>query len=281
MPAGLSSRLQRLEHDPPTMANTAQIVVEALTRNVKEDHVREIFGKYGIIKDLKMPMNPTCALMMQSAQLQKCTMHNLMVQEFKSPLYSLPAAFRDHHRQRAEVHRHARGSMMITMVMEADVAGVVAQGDHPVHTDRLPWMLPDGTAPHREDGRPSVEGGTGDEAGVDKAAVEVDLYDHGRILDHEVGLRVGVDLVHPSVDQCREHRRDVMGVAEGGGEATGDGIRHLPGVGGAVVVVVEEEGEEALATVPMAVPVLATVVGAEIGDDRLVYNVMEDFIQWQ
>ena len=37
-----------------------QIVVEALTRNVKEDHIREIFGKYGVIKDVRMPMNPTC-----------------------------------------------------------------------------------------------------------------------------------------------------------------------------------------------------------------------------
>ncbi|KAI4668306.1 uncharacterized protein J4E78_002130 [Alternaria triticimaculans] len=36
-----------------------EIVVEALTRNVKEDHVREIFGKYGVIKELTMPMNPT------------------------------------------------------------------------------------------------------------------------------------------------------------------------------------------------------------------------------
>ncbi|KAF2025997.1 hypothetical protein EK21DRAFT_49805, partial [Setomelanomma holmii] len=35
------------------------IVVEALTRNVKEDHIREIFGKYGVIKDLRMPLNPT------------------------------------------------------------------------------------------------------------------------------------------------------------------------------------------------------------------------------
>ncbi|KAI4955324.1 hypothetical protein J4E91_001182 [Alternaria rosae] len=35
------------------------IVVEALTRNVKEDHVREIFGKYGVIKELTIPMNPT------------------------------------------------------------------------------------------------------------------------------------------------------------------------------------------------------------------------------
>ncbi|KAF3036192.1 hypothetical protein E8E12_006250 [Didymella heteroderae] len=37
---------------------SAKIVVEALTKNVKEDHIREIFGKYGTIKDLRMPMNP-------------------------------------------------------------------------------------------------------------------------------------------------------------------------------------------------------------------------------
>ena len=43
-----------------TLLIVQQIVVEALTRNVKEDHVREIFGKYGVIKDLRMPMNPTC-----------------------------------------------------------------------------------------------------------------------------------------------------------------------------------------------------------------------------
>ncbi|KAG9191950.1 hypothetical protein G6011_10684 [Alternaria panax] len=40
-----------------TLLSLRQIVVEALTRNVKEEHVREIFGKYGVIKDLKMPMN--------------------------------------------------------------------------------------------------------------------------------------------------------------------------------------------------------------------------------
>ncbi|KAI8936800.1 hypothetical protein NX059_006042 [Plenodomus lindquistii] len=64
-------KVQRYEYDRPAnqlrcdsnhrapAANTTQIVVEALTRNVKEDHVREIFGKYGVIKDVQMPMNPT------------------------------------------------------------------------------------------------------------------------------------------------------------------------------------------------------------------------------
>jgi hypothetical protein len=37
-----------------------QIVIQQLTKNVKEDHLREIFGKYGPIKDLKLPMNPEC-----------------------------------------------------------------------------------------------------------------------------------------------------------------------------------------------------------------------------
>ena len=37
-----------------------QIVVEALTKNVKEAHIREIFSKFGAIKDLRMPMNPVC-----------------------------------------------------------------------------------------------------------------------------------------------------------------------------------------------------------------------------
>ncbi|KAF2687146.1 RNA-binding domain-containing protein [Lentithecium fluviatile CBS 122367] len=37
---------------------TAQIVVEQLSKNVNEGHLREIFGKYGPIKDLSLPMNP-------------------------------------------------------------------------------------------------------------------------------------------------------------------------------------------------------------------------------
>ncbi|KAF2747309.1 RNA-binding domain-containing protein [Sporormia fimetaria CBS 119925] len=37
---------------------TGQIVVENLTKNVNEGHLYEIFGNYGRIKDLKLPMNP-------------------------------------------------------------------------------------------------------------------------------------------------------------------------------------------------------------------------------
>jgi RNA recognition motif-containing protein len=71
--SGISSKFGRnrfwLSLVEITVTDSSQIVVEALTRNVKEDHVREIFGKYGIIKDLRMPMNPTCT----SFHLVHCT----------------------------------------------------------------------------------------------------------------------------------------------------------------------------------------------------------------
>lgn len=42
-----------------------QIVVERLTKNVNEDHLYEIFGQYGSIKDLDLPINRQC----ESSQL--------------------------------------------------------------------------------------------------------------------------------------------------------------------------------------------------------------------
>ncbi|KAI4102459.1 MAG: hypothetical protein LQ339_004613 [Xanthoria mediterranea] len=38
----------------------AVIVVEKLTKNVNENHLREIFGAYGSIKELDLPMNKQC-----------------------------------------------------------------------------------------------------------------------------------------------------------------------------------------------------------------------------
>lgn len=43
----------------------SQIVVEQLTKNVNEGHLREIFGKYGPIRDLKLPINPVCTCLPQ------------------------------------------------------------------------------------------------------------------------------------------------------------------------------------------------------------------------
>lgn len=40
--------------------NCLQLVVEKLTKNVNENHLHEIFGAYGPIKDLELPMNRQC-----------------------------------------------------------------------------------------------------------------------------------------------------------------------------------------------------------------------------
>lgn len=37
-----------------------QIVVEKLTKNVNEAHLREIFGHYGTIQSIDLPMNRQC-----------------------------------------------------------------------------------------------------------------------------------------------------------------------------------------------------------------------------
>ncbi|RYP71569.1 hypothetical protein DL771_004695 [Monosporascus sp. 5C6A] len=41
----------------PEAAAEVKIVVEKLTKNINEDHLREIFGHYGPIRDLDLPMN--------------------------------------------------------------------------------------------------------------------------------------------------------------------------------------------------------------------------------
>ncbi len=42
------------------LTTTSQIVVERLTKNINEGHLREIFGFYGEIRDLDLPMNRQC-----------------------------------------------------------------------------------------------------------------------------------------------------------------------------------------------------------------------------
>lgn len=47
----------RSRESSPDIPRSAKIVIEKLTKNVNEGHLREIFGSYGEIQDLEMPMN--------------------------------------------------------------------------------------------------------------------------------------------------------------------------------------------------------------------------------
>jgi len=42
------------------MPRSSKIVIEKLTKNVHAAHLREIFGRYGDIENLDMPMNRQC-----------------------------------------------------------------------------------------------------------------------------------------------------------------------------------------------------------------------------
>ncbi|KAK8061676.1 RNA-binding domain-containing protein [Apiospora phragmitis] len=51
-----SRSISRGRSESPLRGST-KIVVEKLTKNINEDHLREVFGQYGPIKDLDLPMN--------------------------------------------------------------------------------------------------------------------------------------------------------------------------------------------------------------------------------
>ncbi|VBB84841.1 Putative RNA-binding protein [Podospora comata] len=51
------SRSRSRTRSPTPQARSTKIVVERLTKNVNEDHLREIFGQYGEIEDLDLPLN--------------------------------------------------------------------------------------------------------------------------------------------------------------------------------------------------------------------------------
>ena len=54
------SRIQSPENRAP---QSSKIVVEKLTKNVNEGHLREIFGSYGEIESIDLPMNRQCMLL--------------------------------------------------------------------------------------------------------------------------------------------------------------------------------------------------------------------------
>lgn len=47
---------------PLQPVRSTKIVVERLTKNINENHLREIFGQFGEIEDLDLPLNRTCKL---------------------------------------------------------------------------------------------------------------------------------------------------------------------------------------------------------------------------
>ncbi|KAK7962870.1 uncharacterized protein PG986_003695 [Apiospora aurea] len=51
-----SRSFSRGRSESPLRGST-KIVVEKLTKNINEDHLREVFGQYGPIRDLDLPMN--------------------------------------------------------------------------------------------------------------------------------------------------------------------------------------------------------------------------------
>ncbi|KAK2033830.1 hypothetical protein LX32DRAFT_649005 [Colletotrichum zoysiae] len=55
----LPSEAPRQESLPTDFNSKTSIVVERLTKNINEDHLEEIFGQYGRIKDLDLPINRT------------------------------------------------------------------------------------------------------------------------------------------------------------------------------------------------------------------------------
>ena len=50
----------RLQLEAGIPSDVVKIVVEKLTKNVNESHLREIFGAYGSIQDLDLPINRQC-----------------------------------------------------------------------------------------------------------------------------------------------------------------------------------------------------------------------------
>lgn len=42
------------------LTEVMQIVVERLTRSINKDHLYEIFGQFGRIQDLDLPLNRGC-----------------------------------------------------------------------------------------------------------------------------------------------------------------------------------------------------------------------------
>ncbi|KAL1800574.1 hypothetical protein ACET3X_000916 [Alternaria dauci] len=188
-----------------------QIVVEALTRNVKEDHVREIFGKYGTIKDLRMPMNPTFNINrgiayilyeeIDDAERAIAKMHDAQLDGAKI--------------QVSIAHHRARTTMVVMDAVEEgpEVEVRLAHTDHDLWTDHRV------IAPHHAACHPVEDTGVGEEVEVvvvDKGAME---DDPGHTLDLAADHHGEACRGPLTVGLYPEHHQD-----EAGEEATAGGI---------------------------------------------------------
>jgi RNA recognition motif-containing protein len=53
---------------------SSKIVVEKLTRNVNEGHLREIFGSYGRIESIDLPLNKQCEFALGARTLKNANL---------------------------------------------------------------------------------------------------------------------------------------------------------------------------------------------------------------
>lgn len=61
-PKYINCQKQLPQHQMNQIADqsTLQIVVEKLSKTINEEHLREIFGRYGTIRDLDLPISRQC-----------------------------------------------------------------------------------------------------------------------------------------------------------------------------------------------------------------------------
>ncbi|KAL7779712.1 hypothetical protein CFE70_009728 [Pyrenophora teres f. teres 0-1] len=188
-----------------------QVVVEALTRNVKEDHVREIFGKYGVIKDLRMPMNPTSYILYEEvdeAERAIAKMHDAQLDGARIQVsIVLPK------RRFSQTPPPARRGPPPRERFQDDFDGGYGRGDDHqegvdllAHTDHHPWMDRDVIAPHPAACRRIEE--IGDVAGAVVEDEEAMAVDHGRIQDLEAARRGEAYHVLRTVDHHQERHQD-------------------------------------------------------------------------
>ena len=81
-PIDSRARGHSYSRSPPRRSPTrrsAKVVIEKLTKNVNEDHLRELFGAYGRVREVDLPINKQCTSAYDwpcnEAILKQCSLH--------------------------------------------------------------------------------------------------------------------------------------------------------------------------------------------------------------